>query len=719
MVTKCLVLAAGFLLGSVQAITTQGMLAAPRRSTAILNPRGDRALFSETRYNWTTAKTTTAWYFIDTKTGNTTKAPFNSAVSELVWVGHTEDSILYINATNEKIPGGVTLYTADLGTDTFAPKLVASLGAPFSGLKAAKTASGDINFVVNTLAYHNNGSAYNPELASKQKSTGQLYSANFVRHWNYYITQERYSVFAGSLTVSNGSFTFAGEMKNLLNGIHFTVTRPESPVQGSSSDPGDYHLSPDGSTVAFRTKAPELSKANHTASYIYIVPHNASQVAVPINGPGTTAPQTAQGASGYPTWSHDSKKIAYGQQDGISYESDKYKLYVADIDGFKSKVRSVAENWDSAPSGISWSADDADLWVVSELHASVRLWLVPQDADADFKPVNLTGPDTTLSGFAVLPDGSAFVSASSSWSSRIFYRQYPGQDKNILFTANQVDAELKGLGPRDVSNFWLKNDDGDDIQTFIFYPTDFDPSKKYPLAFVVHGGPQSSQGDSWSVRWNLRLWADQGFVVTTVQFTGTASYGQRFTDKIQNNWGGTPYTDLVKVFEHLRDNVSYVDTTRAIAAGASFGCYMMNWIQGHDLGRQFKALVCHDGKMTNVGSYATDEIWFIQHDSNGTIWNDRANYEKWDPLLHAKNFSTPEFVVGNDLDYRVVISEPLQTFNVLQTMGVPSRFLHFPNEGHWVSNRENSLLWHRAIFNWIRYWVGLEDELMSEGVITE
>jgi hypothetical protein len=409
---------------------------------------------------------------------------------------------------------------------TICRKLVASLSAPFSGLKAVKTGSGSINFVVNSLAYGNNGTAYNPELATKAKSLGQIYSSNFVRHWNYYVAQERYSVFSGSLSASNGSYSFNGEIKNLLSGMNYTVTRPESPVQGSSSDPGDYDLSPDGSTVAFRTKA------NYTASYIYIVPQDGSGVAVPVNGPGTTAPKTAQGASGYPTWSHDGKKLAYGQQDGIFYESDRYKLYVAEIDGLNSKVRSVAEDWDSAPSGLAWSPDDADLWVTSELHASVRLWLVPQNAAADFKPVNFTGLDTTLADFGVLPDGSAFVSAATSWSSRIFYSQYPGKDKKVLFTANEVDPELKGLGPQDVSNFWVKNDDGDMIQTFVFYPTGFDPSKKYPLAFVVHGGPQSSQGDAWSVRWNLRLWAEQGFIVTTTQFTGTGSYGQAFTDKV-------------------------------------------------------------------------------------------------------------------------------------------------------------------------------------------
>jgi Tol biopolymer transport system component len=410
---------------------------------------------------------------------------------------------------------------------------VASLGAPFSGLKAAKTESGSINFVVNALAYGNNGTAYNPELATKAKSLGQLYSSNFVRHWNYYIAQERYSVFAGSLGAANGSYAFNGIMKNLLSGMNYTVTRPESPVQGSSSSPSDYDLSPDGSMVAFRTKAPQLPKANYTASYIYMAPHDGSHVAVAVNGPNTTAPETAQGASGAPVWSHDSKKLAFTQQDGVDYESDRYKLYVADIKGLNSDVHSVARDWDSSPTGLKFSPDDADLWVTSELYAAVRLWLVPHNAPAAFKPVNFTGSDNIVSDFAVLPDGSAFVSAATSWSSRIFYKQYPGQDKKVLFTANEVDPELKGLGPKDVSDFWVKNDDGDMIQTFVFYPTGFNPNKTYPLAFIVHGGPQSTQGDNWSVRWNLRLWADQGFVVTATQFTGSPSYSQAFTDKVR------------------------------------------------------------------------------------------------------------------------------------------------------------------------------------------
>lgn len=436
-----------------------------------------------------------------------------------------------------------------------------------------QTESGSINFIVNSLSYWNNGSAYNPDLASVPLSSGQLYDANFVRHWDVYIAAERYAVFSGSLSAGyGGEYTFDGTVKNLLWGINATITRPESPVQ-VFGDSGDYDLSPDGKTVAFLTKAPELPKANYTASYIYIVPHDGSEVAVPVNGPGTTAPETAKGASESPRWSPDSTKLAFAQQDGIAYESDRFKLYVASIDGLNSDIASVAEDWDSSPSSLLWGPK-GNLYVASELYAAVRLYVVPYDAGASFTPENFTGPDTSVADYAVLPDGSALVSSASSWTSRMFYVQSPGEDKKVLFTANEVDPELEGLKSDSVDNFWFENDEGDKIQTFVFKPTDFDESKKYPLAFVVHGGPQSTQGDNWSTRWNLRLWADQGFVVTTVQFTGTPSYGQAFTDKITNNWGNYPYRDLVQAFDYIKENIPYIDTDNAIAAGASFGAFM-------------------------------------------------------------------------------------------------------------------------------------------------
>ncbi|KAF2678804.1 alpha/beta-hydrolase [Lentithecium fluviatile CBS 122367] len=712
------VVGASLLLGSAQAMTVEDMLAAPRRSTANVNPTGEWALFSSTKYNWTTHKSSTTWQLLDVTSGNVTEAPFESDVSEVVWVGSTNTSILYINGTNEEVPGGVTLYTADLGEESFSPTLVASLNAPFQGLKATKTESGSINFVVNALAYWKNGSAYNEELATVPLSSGQIYDANYIRHWDTYLTEQRYAVFGGSLTSGYGGYSLEGEPKNLLWGIKDFLTRPETPVQ-PFGDAGDYDISPDGSKVAFLTKAPELPKANYTASYIYVVPIDGSEAPVAINGPGSSGPETAQGASASPRWSPDSKKLAYAQQDNVSYESDRFKLYVATLDGNGATITGVAEDWDSSPSGVLWSLDGQDLWVTSELHASVRLWIIPHDADASFKPSNITSPNTTLADFALLPSGNALISAASSWTSRIFYTQGPSTPATTLFSAHLVDSELSTVSPSRVSNFWYTGGDGDQIQTFVYYPANFSASEKYPVIMIVHGGPQSTQGDSWSTRWNLQLWAEQGFVVVVPQFTGSPSYGQAFTDKIWNNWGGTPYRDLEKLFEYLETNVSFVDTDRAVAAGASFGAFMMNWIQGHALGRKFKALVSHDGKINQFGAYATDELFFIQHDQNGTIWDNRENYAIWDPLSHAKNFSTPHFIAHNDLDYRVVIAEGYQFFNVLQGLGVPSRFLHFPDEGHWVVNRENSVVWHKYIFNWLKYWAGVEKELIQEGVIKQ
>ncbi|KAI1260936.1 dipeptidyl-peptidase-like protein V precursor [Xylariaceae sp. FL1019] len=716
MAVKAAKVLAALALPLAHAYDIKGMLGAPRRSAALVNPSGKLALFSSVSYDWTEQAASTTWQLMDVKTGSITEAPFDSAVSEVVWVGPTDTSILYINGTNDDIPGGVTLYIADISLSEFSPKLVASLAAPFQGLKAVQTKNGGINYVVNALSHWNNGSAYNPEFASTPLSSGVVYDSNWIRHWDTYVTPERYAVFGGSIAPRNGSYAVNSQPKNLIWGINARITRPESPVQ-PFGDAGDYDISPDGKTVAFLTKAPELPKANYTASYIYIVPHDGSEIAVQVNGPGTTAPLQARGASASPRWSPDGTKLAYLQMDGIAYESDRNKLYIAAINGLNSDVSVIAEDWDSTPSGFKWYHDGESIWAISELYSSSRLYVVPVDADSSFVPSNFTGSDTSVADFEILPNGSALVSSASSWTSRMFYTQAPGGEKTVLFTANEVDAELEGLQPKDVSDFWVENDDGIMIQTFMYYPTDFDATKQYPLMFVFHGGPQSSLGDIWSVRWNLRLWAEQGFVVASTQFTGTPSYGQAFTDKITNNWGGTPYTDLVKVFEHLKNNVSFVDTDRAIAGGASFGCYMTNWIQGHDLGREFKGLVCHDGKVNQVGAYMTDELFFIEHDANGTIWNDRANYERWDPLAHAANFSTPELVVHSEGDYRIAISEGLQTFNVLQGRGVPSRFIYFPDESHQITNRANALLWHTHIFNWIRHWAGLEEELIQEGVV--
>ncbi|KAB8349463.1 hypothetical protein FH972_023490 [Carpinus fangiana] len=664
------------------------------------------AIFSATSYSFSDHKSNTTWNLLDLTSGNIKVLPFNgSEVSEIIWLGNTPSSVLYLNATNKDIPGGVTLWSSDV-LNPRATTFVASLPAPFSGLKAVQASSGDIQFLVNALAYEN-GTVYNEEFAEPIYSSGQVYESAYVRHWDAYLTNQRYAVFSGTLSrrsnVTNGNnstYSFsAGSLRNLLAGINATVTRPETPVQ-PFGDLGDYDISPDGRWAAFLTKAPELPKANITASYIYLVPTDGSRDPVSINGPGSPAAVRGHlGASSSPRFSPDGKSIAFTQMDGISYESDRTKLYVASLNsnGTVSKWHGLAENWDRSPGTLYWGPNNDLLYAAAEDLGTSKIFTIPINAGPQYVPSNITSPETSVGSFRVLQNNDLLVSASAVHTSMDYYLLSPAQTTKVLFESYKVDPELEGLSPDSLDEFYYPGSLG--LPAWIVKPSNFENNRTYPLALIVHGGPQGSTANSWSTRWNLQTWADQGYVVVAPNPTGSTGFGQYLTDAIQNNWGGSPYEDLVLAWGHVAANLTdFVDVENGIEAGASYGGFMTNWIQGHDLGRKFKALVTHDGSTST-------------HDFAGTLWNNRANYERWDPIAHALNFSTPHFIVHSDKDYRLPVSEGITMFNVLQELGVPSRFLTFPDENHWVLDRENSLKWHKEIFNWINYWSGVDDSL--------
>lgn len=673
-------------------------------------------------------------------------------------MGPTSSSILYINATNEEGDGGISLYTAD-AADLASAVLVASLPAPFSGLKAVSTPSGAIHFLVNAKAYSNGtsptcpgpptstfplqlkgiwnwskkflraifnsiaemlklhvtGTAYNEDLAEAPASTARIYTDIYVRHWDTYLTPERYAVFGGVLgrSSSNGSYsggyTLAGGLTNYVTGM-CNATCAESPVQPFGGS-GDYDISPDGSQVIFLTKNIDLPLANYTSSQIYWVPFSGSvNDSVPINPIGATP--GAEGASAAPTFSKDGSKIAYFQMNGISYESDRNIIYVANTNLSRLDVRSVIDDWDRSPDVLIWSNDGNGLYVAAPDLGRERVFFVPVDATSDYKPANMTD-EGVPAGMQVLPNGEILISDSKIWSSRDYYTvNSDGDVINTYFQGNLVDPALSGLGPQDVSEFYFSSNSTDiDLQAWIIYPANFSENETYPLAFLVHGGPQGGFYNSWSTRWNYKVWADQGYVVIAPNPTASFGWGQNLTDAVAGHWGDYPYWDLVNAWDYVNSSLPYVDTARGIAAGASFGGYMMNWIQGHPLGRRFNALVTHDGVTNSLADYATEELWFINHDEAGTFTspNETSTYYRWNPILYYENWATPHFVVHNDLDYRLPVSEGIMLFNMLQVKGVPSKFLNFPDENHWVLNQENSLVWHTEIFKWINYYSGLSD----------
>ncbi|KAF9885016.1 putative dipeptidyl-peptidase 5 [Aspergillus nanangensis] len=684
------------------AMDPEQLISAPRRSEAIPNPKGNVAIFSTSQYSFDTHSSSASWNLLDLKSGKISLLTNDSNVSEIVWLGTDKSSLLYINGTNADVPGGVELWVTDVNNFANGYK-AASLPAAFSGLKAVITSSGDVNYVASGQSYAN-GTAYNEELATKSLSSARIYDSIYVRHWDTYLTTTFNAVFSGTLAKKGKSYVSKGALKNLVSPVK-NAESPYPPFGGSS----DYDISPNGKLVTFKSKAPDVPRANLTTAYIYLVPHDGSRTAEPINGPDSPAtPEGVQGDANNPVFSPGSDKIAYFQMADKSYESDRRVLYIHTIKS--QKTVAVAEDWDRSPDSVKW-VDAKNLIVGGEDKGRSRLFAVPVNAKKDFKPKKFT--DGGVAGaYYLLPDKSVLVTGSTMWTSWNVYTASP--KKNVIKTlasANKLDAGLAGLGPDDIDEFYYQGS-ATKIQSWIIYPKGFDKSKKYPVLLFIHGGPQGSWADSWSTRWNPKVFADQGYVVIAPNPTGSTGFGQKLTDDIQNNWGGAPYDDIVNAFEYAAKHLHYADTSRAVAAGASYGGFMINWIQGSDLGRKLKALVCHDGTFVADAKISTDELWFMEREFNGTFWGERDNYRRWDPSDPERilRFDTPQLIVHNDLDYRLPVAEGLSLFNVLQERGVPSRFLNFPDENHWVIHQENSLVWHQQVLGWLNKYSGVSKE---------
>jgi dipeptidyl aminopeptidase/acylaminoacyl peptidase len=271
------------------------------------------------------------------------------------------------------------------------------------------------------------------------------------------------------------------------------------------------------------------------------------------------------------------------------------------------------------------------------------------------------------------------------------------------------DALLAQLDLPKMESFWFTASDGVKVQGFIIRPPGLDPAKKYPLKFLIHGGPQGAWGDMWSYRWNAELFAANGYVVVMINPRGSTGYEQAFVDGVNGNWGGKPFTDLMTGLDYAEQHYSFIDKSRECALGASYGGYMADWVLGHT--DRFKCIVTHDGMFNPESAYGTtEEVWFNDWEFQGKPWDyygkpDAENpFRKWAPMLYAKSFKTPTLVIHNQVDYRLDVSEGFQLFTTLQRLKVPSKMLYFPDEGHWVLKPQNSQLWYKTVNDWVDQW---------------
>ncbi|MFZ0734706.1 MAG: S9 family peptidase, partial [Candidatus Sulfotelmatobacter sp.] len=442
-----------------------------------------------------------------------------------------------------------------------------------------------------------------------------------------------------------------------------------------------------------------------------------------------------------PLYSPDGRYIAYRAQQRPGYESDRFRLML--YDRKTGEKKNLTEDFDHWVGTFVWAPDSQRLYFSAEDKGEAPIYVLYVEATGKIPEVG-SRVSEFMRGFnddlAATPDGKAllFTQMSLEYPSRIirqglslhtdggvkawraFTRLGCGGDAkcptNNCSTAylddsltHFNDAVLSQTAMSCPEPFWFTGAHNDKVEGFLVKPPNFDAAKKYPVKFLIHGGPQGAWGDDWSYRWNPELFASptsstpSGYVVIMINFHGSTGYGQKFIDAINGDWGGAPFEDLMKGLDYAEQTYPFIDKNRECALGASYGGYMANWVLGHT--DRFKCIVTHDGMFNAESAWgSTEELWFNDWEFKGTPYTNRAMYEKWSPHQFAKNFKTPTLVIHGQRDYRLDVSEGLQLFTTLQMLGVPSKMLYFPDEGHWVLKPQNSELWYKTVNDWVDQW---------------
>ena len=493
------------------------------------------------------------------------------------------------------------------------------------------------------------------------------------RHWKSWKDGMRSHVFVVS---ANG-----GEARDLTPGDY---DAPPFSLGG----PTDYAFSPDSKELAF--------VSNHDK--VEAISTNADVWIVSVRG-GTPKNITAanRGFDGSPQYSPDGRYIAYRSQATPGFESDRFRLIL--YDRKTGTARSLSESLDSWVDEFTFAPNSQTLYLTAEERGKQPIYSVPVSGG----PVRKVVSDGFNSEPHVTKDGSTlgFSRSSMTMPNEVYRANIDGSGVTELSKAN--DAFISSFNLKPAEEVTWTGALGRKVAGWIIKPANFNPRKKWPLVVLIHGGPQGAWNDNWGYRWNPQVWANNGYVVFTPNPRGSTGYGQQFVNEISGDWGGKVFTDISNGVAMV-SGLPYVDKNRIGAAGASYGGYMIDWIEGHNNDPRFhyKVLVSHDGvynltSMTGV----TEELWFTDWEFKGTPWTNPAMYDRWSPHKFVQNFKTPILIITNTLDYRVPEGEGMQLFTAVQRMGVESKLVDFPDEGHWVLKPANSQFWHNTVLDWM------------------
>jgi len=516
------------------------------------------------------------------------------------------------------------------------------------------------------------------EATGMRKATGRLYDKLFVRHWDTWADGRRSHLFVVPEA--------GGQAKDLMPAMD--ADTPGKPFGGAE----EISFTPDGQGLVFTARDAGREEAWSTNFDLYYVPVDGSRP--PKN---LTAANKAWDTS--PAFSPDGKTMAYLAMSRPGYEADRYRVVLMPWPPGEDKARVLTEAWDYSAASMAWSTDGAKILVTAPDKGQTSLFAI----DAKTGRAETVVGQGTVAGFEPAGDRIIFERNTMASPTEIFSVRNDGSDERVVTRINAEKVAAARLGAFEQFSFPGWNNET--VYGYVVKPADFDPAKKYPVAFLIHGGPQGSFGNNFHYRWNPQAYAGAGYAAVMVDFHGSTGYGQAFCDSIRGDWGGKPLEDLRKGLAAALKKYPWLDGEKVGALGASYGGYMVNWIAGNWPDR-FKCLVSHDGNLDERAAYFdTEELWFPEWDHMGTPWGNPQGYEKHNPVNFVNNWKTPMLIIHGGQDFRVVETQGISSFNALQRRGIPSKFLYFPDENHWILKPANSILWHETVIGWLNQWL--------------
>ena len=531
--------------------------------------------------------------------------------------------------------------------------------------------------------------------AATSKVKAQIFTKLLYRHWNHYTGPKRSHLF--ELTIATGA----------MRDLNPNDTHDVPPF--SLGGGGGFAFAPDSKELAFTEDLSDQPALSTSASIFTLDLTNP--VAKPVKV------STSAGGNFTPAYSPDGKYLAWRSQARAGYESDKFRLML--FDRATNTGKDLLPKLDNWVDEFTWSSDSKAIYMLSGEKGGEPLFVVSlQGQMIKLSDKGVSGSLLALNSGSGLVISNMTVARPSEvqflhlWGDPLTScasGECPGSGFGVTPLTHLNDSLLSQLDLAPLEPFWFTASDKIKVEGFLVKPPAFDAAKKYPVKFLIHGGPQGFWGDDWSYRWNAELFAANGYVVVMINMRASTGYGQAFVDAVNGDWGGRPYLDLMEGLDYAEQHFSFIDKNRECALGASYGGYMANWILGHT--NRFKCIVTHDGMYNAESAFGTtEELWFNTWEFKGKPWDyygkpDSENpFRKWSPSHAVSNFITPTLVVHGQLDYRLDVSEGFQLFTALQMRNVPSKMLYFPDEGHWVLKPQNSQLWYKTVNDWVDQW---------------